>query len=692
MTKHVSRRTFLAATATVVGAVACREVVPPPNQITQRPTPTPIPPRGTPVPGTPLPATPTDVPVLAGPADGYLAVAPRVLRSGQVESVSLAVFAGERPASAAVSVRLLKDGQSVVERTAQVSGRARVPLALPRLAAGDYQLRVAGQAFAGETPIRVEEGTVLFVETDKPIYKPGQTVHIRVLGLDPALKPTSGEAIVEVLDAKGIKIFKKAAPIDAWGMGSLDLPLSDEPNLGVWKVQATHGQRTPSRDIRVGRSVLPRYEVKVELRKSGALVNEPIAGTITAEYSFGKPVKGEMEIVAQRYTGAWEEYAGVTRPTDGKLAFNVPAVGYAVGSPAEGGMAEVRLDVTVREQATGYKETTSQLVTIAATPVHLRVVPESNAFKPGLPFNLLVAAETPDKQPVDTTVQLTLGYQDAHFGQLKQETRRITTRGGGAMLQVTPPQDAVSFTITPATANGSDGAGATVTVRAGFSPSGTFIHIEQLTQGQLKAGDTARFKVDATREAMNIYYEVVSRGAVVFSEVVHAPEIAILLTPDMAPEARLLAYQILENGEVAADYLPFTVQADYPQHVEARFDRAEARPGDAVDVVVTTQGAARVGLAAVDRSVFILAENRLNLQQVFDELERLYLAPQAELHEVEPAGPWQPLLLPGAKETFQEAGVVVLSNRQIPEGQRLQPPMMERAADMAGAGARGAGR
>src|SRR5919202_3061561 len=274
MTKHVSRRTFLAATATLVGAVACREVVPPPDQVVQHATPTPFPPRGTPTAGTPLPATPTDVPVLAGPADGYLAIAPRVLRSGQVESVSLAVFAGERPASAAVSVVLLKDGQSVVERTAQVSGRARVPLALPNLAAGDYQLRVAGKAFAGETPIRVEEGTILFVETDKPIYKPGQTVHIRVLGLDPALKPTSGEAIVEVMDSKGIKVFKKAAPIDAWGMGSLDLPLSDEPNLGVWKVQATHGERTTTRDIRVERYVLPKYEVKVELRKTWALVNE----------------------------------------------------------------------------------------------------------------------------------------------------------------------------------------------------------------------------------------------------------------------------------------------------------------------------------------------------------------------------------------------------------------------------------
>jgi CD109 antigen len=620
----------------------------------------------------PLPAAPADLPSPPGPADGYVAVAPRVLRSGQVESVSLAVFQGDNPASDVVKVALLQDERSVAETTAQVTGRARVSLALPELAAGDYQLRVAGQTFAGQSAIRVEEGTILFVETDKPIYKPGQTVHIRVLGLDAALKPARGEAVVEVMDAKDIKVFKKVAPIDYWGMASVDLPLSTEPNLGVWKIQVTSGKRTAERDMRVERYVLPKYEVKVDLRKAWALASEPIAGTVAAEYSFGKPVKGELEIIALRYAGVWEEYARVTRPLDGKLAFDVPAVGYAAGSPVEGGMAEVRLDVKVREQATGYEETTSRLVTIAPAPIHLRVIPESSAFKPSLPFNLLVVAETPDKQPIDTTVQLSLSFQDANFGQPKQETHRVATRNGVGSLQVTPPPDAVSLTVSPAT-NGSDGAGAMATVRAGFSPSGAFIHVEQLTQGPLKVGDTVRFKAHATREVVNFYYEVIARGSVVFSEVAHTPEIVVELTPAMAPEARLLVYQLLQNGEVAADYLPFKVQADYPQRVEARFEKPEVRPGEELDVLITTEGAARIGLAAVDRSVFILAENRLNLQQVFDELERLYMEPRAELHEVEPIGLWQPVMLPGARETFQEAGVVVLSNRQIPEGKRLEP-------------------
>ena len=72
-----------------------------------------------------------------------------------------------------------------------------------------------------------------------------------------------------------------------------------------------------------------------------------------------------------------------------------------------------------------------------------------------------------------------------------------------------------------------------------------------------------------------------------------------------------------------------------------------------------------MGLAAVDRSVFILAENRVNLQQVFAELERLYAAPQAQAHlEFLP----ERVVARGAADTFRQAGVITLSNRQAPAG------------------------
>ena len=72
--------------------------------------------------------------------------------------------------------------------------------------------------------------------------------------------------------------------------------------------------------------------------------------------------------------------------------------------------------------------------------------------------------------------------------------------------------------------------------------------------------------------------------------------------------------------------------------------------------------------------MFILAENRLNLEQVFAELEALYMQPQAELHEAEWMG--GPLVIPGAEETFKDAGLIVLSNKKVPQGKEIEQPQV----------------
>jgi CD109 antigen len=681
MTRRVSRRAFVKASAVAIAAAATGALA----QLFRGGG-------GSPATSPFVLPTPAQIPraLIDEPVDGYLATAPRVLRAGQRESVALALFQGDRPAGSTVTVTLLRDDAPVAAASGWVAGRGAVPVELPMLARGEYTLRVAAQGFEDQASVQVEDGTLVFVETDKPVYKPGQTVHLRVLALDPTLRPASGEAIVEVMDATGIKVFRKTVAIDDFGMAALDLPLSSEPNLGVWSVQATIGERQGQADVRVERYVLPKYEVGVELAKPWALASEIISGTVVAEYSFGKPVDGEVEIAASRYVGVWEEYARVTQPIDGgRLVFEVPPVGYVAGSPAGGGLAQVRLDVTVREQATGYAETASELVTVAAAPVALRLIPESSTFKPGLSFALLVVSEVPDGGPADADVDLRLYWQDEDYQPVDEEWLEVETLSGLATLRLEPPEDAVLLLVEATTR---EGAWTMLNLRAGYSPSGTFIHVEQQDRGPLAVGDTARFTVAATREAAHFYYEVLARGAGVLTGVAETDEIALALTPSMAPAARLLVYQILPTGEVAADYLPFDVAGDYPQAVEVRAGREEARPGDELEIEVRAQGPARVGLAAVDRSVFILAENRLNLQQVFDELERLYQAPRAELHEGEPLGgalvepaplwfdPFAPTTIPGARELFAEAGVVVLTNRRIPEGKEIQPQIFPMAA------------
>ncbi|HLH72490.1 MAG TPA: MG2 domain-containing protein, partial [Chloroflexota bacterium] len=583
MPRQVTRRSLLAVSvaATAFSVAACSD---PPLILHNSPTP---------------PSTSPGVP----PSVDYLVVAPRTFRAGQPALITCSQFQDGQPATGPVTVSLLQNGQPVGAMTANVTGRATVSFNIPRLVDGQYQLQVSGRGFQDQAPIQVTSSPLPFLETDKPVYQPGQTVHFRVLTLDPSFRPVATAATLEVADAKGLKILRKTVAVDDLGMASVDLPLSTEPNLGVWKATLTAGQQSSQLDLRVERYVLPKYEVKINLSREWALASDPIKGTVGAEYSFGKPVQGELEIQAQRYLGTWQEYARVSKTINGTTSFEIPAVGYAVGSPAVQGLAQVRLDIVVREAATGDEEHNSQLVTIATRPIHLQFVPESGAFKPGLPFGMLVVSESPDHSPVDLTVNVRVTYQDRRFRTLKTDTARLATQKGLATLRVTPPADATQL-VAEATAANADAV--PLTLQAGYSPTGSFIHLEPLSTGPFKVGDTAHFHVHATREAENFYYELLARGSVVYSNSSPSADLAIPVTPTLAPEARLLVYQILTSGEVVADFLPFKVEGSYPHQVSLKPGSAEAKPGDLLDVTIQTEGPARVGLTAVDRSVFIL--------------------------------------------------------------------------------------
>ena len=601
-----------------------------------------------------------------GVPDSYVALVPRVLRAGETETVSLSLFDGPRLISGDVSVSLLKDGKPYALGATRIDGKGTVPLEIPADARGEYNVLVEGPGFKEQAAVQVQSGTLLFVETDKPIYKPGQTIHIRVVTLNSELKPLPTTATIEVSDAKGIKIFKQDVAADEFGMATLELPLSTEPNLGVWKLSAKAGDTTSDVDVRVEEYVLPKYEVAVELAKSWFLINEPITGHVNATYSFGKTVNGELKIKATRYVGIWEEFATFSATvTAGAADFNIQAAGYVAGVPEAGGLGNVQLDFSVVEKNTGYEEKTTELITVAASPVNIQLIPETPAFKPTLPFNVLVVTETPDGQPVESSVRIDLSYTDEDYTYFGEDTRTVETVRGVGTLTITPPEDGTQLSL-----NASSGdAYAYKQVNAAYSPSGNFVHVMQEEPTDLTVGGTAHFSVASTSEARNFYYEIVARDRVVFTASSDSNDIAFEVTPMMTGGARLLVYQVLPTSEVAADFIPFDVEAAYPHQVTAAFSEDESQPGDDLNVDVQTQGRARVGLVAVDRSVFILAENRLNLQQVFDEIERLYQQPQAELHE---GGFIQgPIVIPGAAQTFEDAGLVVMTNKDVPEGKEL---------------------
>jgi CD109 antigen len=614
-----------------------------------------------------LPWLPACKPVVA--ATGYTAVIPAILQAGSKQTVSVNLFAGQAPAAGKVQLALLKDGKQIAQSQSNIKGNGEIQLNIPDVAEGEYTIQVKSDNFQDEAKVTIQNNYLVFLETDKPIYKPGQTMQIRTMTLDSGLKPTSENVVVEILDAKGIKIYRNEAKTDDFGMASLELPISQEPNLGTWKLTATTPKTKTQLDVRVEEYVLPKYEVNVDLPKDWFLVNEPIKGKVTAEYSFGKPVKGELHIVATKYVGTWQDFSTLDIDIDGEADFTITAANYVAGVPAAGGQGNVKLTFSVIEQSTGYQEKSDKLLTVAQSSLNLEIIPSGSTFKPKLPYSFMVVTKTPDNKLVESTVKATITYLDDKLQAVKTENKTINTVKGKAIIEINPPSNGVALTIQC----NAEGAQAYKAIESAYSPTSNFIHLEQTSEGTPQVGNTIKFWVYSTKEATNFYYEVLSRGQVVFSDFTKGHEISFQTTPDMAPSAKLLVYQILPNAEVAADYLPFEVTAEYPQNVQISTSTTEAKPGDEISINIQTEGQAEVGLVAVDKSVFILAENRMNLQQVFDELEKLYMNPQAEIHEV---NIYEGIDIRGAQDVFKDAGVIVLSNNKIPAGKEIKSQMM----------------
>ncbi|HSW57784.1 MAG TPA: alpha-2-macroglobulin family protein, partial [Dehalococcoidales bacterium] len=560
--------------------------------------------------------------------------------------------------------------KAIVQSQSTIKGKGQIQLNVPDVAPGEYILEVKGDNFKDQATVKLENQYLVFLETDKPIYKPGQTIFIRIMTLNPELRPVAENATVDVQDAKGIKIFRTEAKTDEFGMTSVELPLSSEPNLGTWKITAKTEKSETQLDVRVEEYVLPKYEISVDLPRDWFLVSETIKGKVAATYSFGKPVKGELQIKALKYVGTWQNYATVNLAIDGSKEFEIPAAGYVAGVPAAQGQGNVKLEFTVTENATAYVEKTNRMLTVSQSSVNLSIIPASASFKPGLPFSFMVISRTPDNQLVDTPLKAQVSYVDQDFKTVQVINLTGETTRGKKVFELNPPSGSIALTIDCNNGN----AYASRTIESAYSPTGNFINIEQITEGELKVGDTAKFWVYSTNPSSNFYYEVIARGQVVFSSYSQKSEIALTLTPAMSPSARILIYQILPNSEVAADYLPFKVTAGYPHKVTLSTSVEQAKPGDNIDIIVQTEGVSQVGLAAVDKSVFILAENRMNLQQVFDELEKLYMNPQIEVHSVSINNG---ITNRGAQEVFQSAGVIVLTNSKIPEGKKYQAPVRE---------------
>ena len=176
------------------------------------------------------------------------------------------------PLSAEVAVYLLqgKDEPKVLfEGKTNAGGDALIRFAVPEVS-GARRLRVVTKSALGEekleNDVNISASPKILLTTDKPLYQPGQTIHLRSLALRSFdLKPSAGaEMLFEIDDGKGNKVFKKELKADDYGIAHVDFTLASEVNVGEYRLRAILGDlRAEPSSTSAPRSSSPRSSSSV---------------------------------------------------------------------------------------------------------------------------------------------------------------------------------------------------------------------------------------------------------------------------------------------------------------------------------------------------------------------------------------------------------------------------------------------
>ncbi|KAJ8029031.1 Ovostatin [Holothuria leucospilota] len=403
-----------------------------------------------------------------------------------------------------------------------------------------------------EKDIQIEKFKVeTFIETDKPIYKPGQTVKFRVLSLDQNLradKATVDKIWVET--PSGIRIAQWLSVTGEQGLISLELPMTSDPMLGKWKIFVEHRGVRSEQEFTVDEYVLPNFEVTID-GPSYLLVNETtVQYKICARYTYGQPVEGsvfaelspefsyarderESVVFESENTGTsgcvdasfnitgftlmetfYEMYNSklkldvifteLATVSSDELVYVKPCIKQMFGDfysmdPRTG----VLLDSDVRAGVEVYEE--SEDCKLAVNAYSLEFV-SKNFFKKGLPFTGKVRLTKPDGSPVENKVVRV----ELSNGEYSED---LTTDSKGLATFVVSNLSQAS--------------------RFEFISKGNIIR-PQITFSERRS---------ATADSMN--YRVI--------------ELRFEVTPDMAPLTKLLVYYVKHSGEVVADSVQFEV-------------------------------------------------------------------------------------------------------------------------------------
>uniref|UniRef100_A0A2M4DQG6 TEP1-F n=1 Tax=Anopheles darlingi TaxID=43151 RepID=A0A2M4DQG6_ANODA len=572
----------------------------------------------------------------------------------------------------------ITDDKDVVEQqqiTLNAGETRLVPFVIGDIPDSSYKLiaeGLSGLTFKNETDLQYQQKSFsVFVQTDKSIYKPGDTVRFRVLVLDPNTKPLAKATSIDVHinDGKGnrIKQWKNGTLVK--GVFESELTLSEAPVLGPWSINLDVLGTKHNKAFEVDEYVLPKFEVTIESPGITTFKDGKVKVIVRSKYTYGKPVKGEATVSVMpefRFHYVQPDAKGVvTRkviPIDGKgsVEFDLREEVQLQGDYAR----TVVFEAVVEEELTGRKQNATTKVMIYDRRYKMELVKSDDNYKPGLPYTAWLKVSHQDDSPVQDQTNPVEVHQSSYNG---QPTKRNYTLDANGMAKL----------VIDTAVNGSY-----INLQAYYlgqefylngiskadSDVDSYIRARVLTELPT-VNEEVVVEVAATVPMKSFTYQLLGRGDVLLSNTVAVPEtkthtFKFRASFAMVPRAKLVVFYIAANGDMVSDSKVITFDSELPNFMKVTLSKEQSKPGQDVEITVSTNPDSYVGLLGVDQSVLLLKSgNDITKDQVFSELEK-YEERSYGYYRRKKRYSWRPY--GGEHRDFDSVGAFVLSNANDP--------------------------
>jgi uncharacterized protein YfaS (alpha-2-macroglobulin family) len=548
---------------------------------------------------------------------------------------------------AEVAVELTHEDKVISKFTAKTdtNGEVAALLEMPDMVLRNARLKVSVTSRAGkdtvEETVQVRSALRTLLTTDKPLYQPGQTIHIRGLTLSqPKMNPLSeAEVTFEVEDSKGNKVFKARRNTDRYGISHVDFVLADELNMGTYRVRAIVAGAKEEKTVTVERYVLPKFKINFKSDRNFYQPGETVKGQIQVDYFFGKPVAGgKVEIKCSKFDVSYVDFQAIEGKTDeeGHYAFDVRLPKHFVGQPLEAGKASAKFEISVIDTA-DHKETVTKNLTVTASPIIVAAIPESGELIPGLENKVYIVTTYADATPAACKVT----WQNPPDG--RKVTIETDEAGFGEVTLTPKAEGVVKISLTAKDVKGNTSR-ASVELKTKDRKDDDSVLL-RTNKSLYRVGEKVAMSIFTTRKSGTVYMDIIKDRQTYLTRTLELKNgkasDKVALDTTLAGTIQINAYIIGKNGVIVRDRRLVLVDPADDLSIDISSDSKTYLPGAEAKLqfkVTNKRGsgiASALGVMVVDEAVFALQEMQPGLEKIYFYLEKEIATPRYEIHGYE---------------------------------------------------------